>query len=473
VNDDFLHRLRTEPSRQFKARLKERLDRLAREAGPVRPRRGHAMLVAALLIGGGAVAVAALTLRGVMTLPGLTLPWGAPPAAESRSDEGAASSHDARGAPPRGRRQLRRINPWLEGHGGGGSASGAPAQQAAPVSETAAPAASARVSSGVATSEAFSKPPILVIAANRLYPATRDFAEQFSRDGRYPTPRVLSLSASGAIARFCGPRTSEAERADAPQIITTDRRMRQGEAQECVRRGTIAIIEYPVMSEVVLIARSATAGPMALTARDLYLALAHDVPAPPPAQVLIPNPYRTWDQIDPALGGATIVVFGFPSGYADSGVLMDTIMARGCRTFAWIAALEETDGARFRSACRRLREDGVYHGEVDAFAVEQQLLQDPTRLGLFGERFVAEHPQELVASPIDGVEPSAATIAAPTYPGSLPLYVYVASTGVPAYFAKFLNEYLIALRGAGSAYLRPLDARPRSLNLLTPTDLPP
>jgi phosphate transport system substrate-binding protein len=460
VNDDFLNRLRAEPSRQFKARLKQRLDRLASESGPVRPRRSYAVFAAALLIGGGALAVAALTMRGVLRLPGSSTPWTTPRPLESPGEGSAEGSHDARGAPAPARRQLRRM-PRLEGDAGG-STSSAPARDAPPAADAAAPATSSRVSGSLVTHDAFASPPIRIVVASRLYPATRDFAEQFGRDGRYPTASVMSASSSSAIAQFCAPR-------DAPQIIVTARRIRQAEAQECLRRGTLALSEYHVMSEVVLIARSATAGPVALTARDLYLALARDVPAPPPAQSLIPNPYRTWNQIDPALGAGDIAVFGS----ADDGALFDTLLARGCRSFAWIAALEETDVAGFQGACGRLRADGVYHGEADPFTVEQAILQDPTRLGVFDQRFVAERPQELSASPIDGIEPSAEAVAALTYPGARGQYVYVDRGGGPAYLTDFVNAYLGALRRRATAYLQPVTTRGQYLNLSKLSDLPP
>ena len=461
VNDDFLNRLRVEPSRQFKARLKHRLDRLATESGPARPRRSYAALAAALLIGGGARAVAALTMRGVLTLPWLSTPWVAQGPAESPGESSAEGEHGARGAPPRARRQLRRM-PSLESDAGR-STSSAPTRDAAPAADVAAPGTSTGVSSSVA-SNAFASPPIRIVVATRLYPATRDFAEQFGRDGRYPTANVMSASSASAIAQFCGPLPR-----DAPQIIVTARRIRQAEAQGCVRRGMVAVSEYHVMSEVVVIARSATAGPVGLSARDLYLALAYEVPALPPAQSLIPNPYRTWNQIDPALGAGEIAVFGS----ADGGALFDTIMARGCRSFAWIAALEETDVAGFSGACRRLREDGVYHGEVDPFTVEQAILQDPTRLGVFDQRFVAERPQELTASPIDGIEPSAAAVAALTYPGAVGQYVYVDRGAGPAYLADFVNAYLGALRSSATPYRQPVTTRAPYLNLLKLTDLPP
>jgi phosphate transport system substrate-binding protein len=463
VNDDFLNRLRAQPSRQFKARLKQRLDRLAQESGPARARRSYAVLAAALLIGGGALAVAALTMRGVLRVPWSSAPWATTRPAESRGEGIAEGSHEGRDAPPHVGRQLRRM-PWLEGDASD-STSSAPAVVAASAPQTEPPAISTSVSPGVAASNPFASPPISILVATQLYPATRDFAEQFSRDGRYPTANVQSALSSSAIAQFCGPPPRNA----APQIIAASRRIRQTEAQGCVRAGIVAVSEYQVASQVVLIARSATAGPMALSARDLYLALAKEVPAPPPAQSLIPNPYRTWNQIDPALGAGEIAVFGS----ADAGALSDTIMARGCRTFAWIAALEETDAARFRGACRRLRDDGSYHGEVDPFTVEQAVLQEPTRLGVFDQRFVTEHWQELATSPIDGIEPSAAAVAALTYPGALGLYLYVDRGAGPPYLTDFVNAYLGALWRSGTAYLQPVPTRVQYLNLLKPSDLPP
>ncbi|HEX3397753.1 MAG TPA: hypothetical protein VHS76_13695, partial [Steroidobacteraceae bacterium] len=66
MNDDFLHRLRVEPSRQFLSALKASLDRQALSQRKARRTLFRTAILAAL-IGGSAVAVAFVAWRGVPT----------------------------------------------------------------------------------------------------------------------------------------------------------------------------------------------------------------------------------------------------------------------------------------------------------------------------------------------------------------------------------------------------------------------
>ena len=117
-------------------------------------------------------------------------------------------------------------------------------------------------------------------------------------------------------------------------------------------------------------------------------------------------------------------------------------MHKGCADFPAIVALPEP---LRQAACSRMRQDGPFieAGENDNIIV-QRLLADPSALGIFGYSFLFENADRLKAAKVDGVAPSAETIASGAYPVSRPLFIYVknAHRGVIPGLDDFLAEYV-------------------------------
>jgi phosphate transport system substrate-binding protein len=159
---------------------------------------------------------------------------------------------------------------------------------------------------------------------------------------------------------------------------------------------------------------------------------------------LIPNPFKTWKDVNKALPAEKIEVLGPPptSGTRDS--FGELYMEAGCRSFAWLNALREQDEARFKRACTTLREDGAYieAGENDNLIV-QKLAANPAAVGVFGYSFLEENLDKLKGALVDGVSPTFESVASGKYPASRPLFIYVkkAHVGVIPGINEFIAEY--------------------------------
>ena len=70
-----------------------------------------------------------------------------------------------------------------------------------------------------------------------------------------------------------------------------------------------------------------------LTLRDLYLALAKDVPADPQGKEVKPNPYKKWSEVNPALPDLPILVLGPPPTSGTRDAFNELAIERGCKTF--------------------------------------------------------------------------------------------------------------------------------------------
>lgn len=225
--------------------------------------------------------------------------------------------------------------------------------------------------------------------------------------------------------------------------------MKAGEFETCQKNGVKEIIELMIGYDGLSIAFSKKNPPLALTRAQVFLALAKNVPGPDGK--LIPNPYKTWNQIDPSLPNRPIEVLGPPptSGTRDS--FHELILEPGAEQIPAMKALKAADRKAFDAAWKSIREDGVYveAGENDNVIV-QKLEANPASFGVFGYSFLEENVSKVQGVKLDGVDPNEETISTLKYPASREMFVYVkkAHIGVVPGLDKFAQEY-VSNRAAG------------------------
>ncbi len=183
-----------------------------------------------------------------------------------------------------------------------------------------------------------------------------------------------------------------------------------------------------------------------VTRAQLFLALAKNVPQ---NGQLVPNPYRSWNEIDPSLPAERIEVLGPPPTSGTRDAFVELVMDKGCETVPEIAALQ---GDAKRAACQQVREDGAYidAGENDNLIV-QKLQANPAAFGIFGYSFLEQNADTLKAAQVEGVAPTYEAISGKQYPVARELYVYVKDahrTIVPG-INSFVRE-LVSERAMGA-----------------------
>ena len=98
-----------------------------------------------------------------------------------------------------------------------------------------------------------------------------------------------------------------------------------------------------------------------LTRKELFLAMAKDIPDPQGGNKLIPNPYKTWKEINPAFPDTKIQIWNSTPVFAYYPVVLKQIMTVGCKQMPSLQALESTDPKAFEAACTTFRKDGHYN----------------------------------------------------------------------------------------------------------------
>jgi len=195
------------------------------------------------------------------------------------------------------------------------------------------------------------------------------------------------------------------------------------------------------------VANSKKAPQFKLTRKDIFLALAREVPDPAGGERLVANPYRTWKQVNASLPDTKIEVLGPPPTSGTRDAFAELALEGGCKQFGWIKAMKSVDKKAYKRVCHTVREDGAYieAGENDNLIV-QKLEANPKALGVFGFSFLDQNTDKLQGSIIDGVAPEFEKIADKSYPVSRPLYFYVKKAhignvaGIKEYLAEFTSE---------------------------------
>ena len=281
---------------------------------------------------------------------------------------------------------------------------------------------------------------ISIVGSSTVYPFTTTVAEQLGRQGKFKTPKVESTGTGGGIKLFCN-----GVGVQHPDAVNASRRMNAAEYETCKKNGVTDVVEIKVGFDGLTISESKKGPSFALTRKQVYLALAKQIPDPANPTALIANPYKTWKDIDKSLPAIKIEVLGPPptSGTRDS--FHELYMESGCRTYPWINTLRGMDEKRFKRICHTIREDGAFieAGENDNLIV-QKIEANPNALGIFGFSFLEENLDQLRGLKIDGVEPTFETIASGKFPASRPLFVYVkkAHIGVIPGIKEFMDEYV-------------------------------
>ena len=290
---------------------------------------------------------------------------------------------------------------------------------------------------------------IWAAGSSTVFPFATRVAENFARTSGGSAPRVESLGTGGGIQAFCagiGPST--------PDIANASRPMKQGEFDRCVANGVTDIVEIKIGFDGIVIATARNGNGFNFELNDLYEGLAKEVPGA--NGQFVANPAKTWNQVNAGLPNQRIQVYGPPPTSGTRDAFLELGMTPGAKLVPAVKAIEG-DKDRFEAIAHTLREDGAWidSGENDN-AIVQTLTRTPGSLGVFGYSFLEQNLDTVKAETIDGVAPSADTIADGTYPLARSLYIYVkkAHIGVTPGLEQFVQEFMSEGSAARGGYLQ-------------------
>jgi phosphate transport system substrate-binding protein len=315
---------------------------------------------------------------------------------------------------------------------------------------------------------------ILIVGSSTTYPIVTAAAERIGRELAMQTPVVESTGTGGGIKFFC-----HGDGLNTPDIAMASRRMKPSEREACMRNKVFDIREIRLGYDGIVIASTKRTPSFNLRQRDIYLALAREVPNPQDDTQLIPNPYRTWRDIDPKLPDKPILVFGPPPTSGTRDMLVERVLEPACAQVPALISIRADSAESFRGRCHALREDGAFvnSGENDARLV-RKLIQDDQALAILGYNFLDSNRDRLQAATVDGIAPTFESIETGNYPLTRPLYLYLKPrhkrliADLEPFMARLLAEDISGPEGfLESKGLIPLIDQPDdSDTLITPPD---
>jgi len=290
---------------------------------------------------------------------------------------------------------------------------------------------------------------ISIVGSSTVYPFATVVAEQFGRTTRFKTPKIESTGTGGGFKLFCagvGVRF--------PDIINASRAIKASEKADCEAHGVRGVAEFRFGYDGIVLAQSVAAPDMSLGLREIYLALARQVPARDGSPALVANPYRTWRDVNPRLPATPIEVLGPPPTSGTRDAFVELAMEGGCQAFPWIKALKAGNEDRFKQVCDTIREDGrfIEAGENDNLIV-QKLKANPRAVGILGYSFLEQNEGVVKGMVVDGEAPTFENIASSRYPISRPLFFYVKNAhigsipGIVEYVAEFTSKRAMGAEG--------------------------
>ena len=252
------------------------------------------------------------------------------------------------------------------------------------------------------------------------------------------TPVVESTGTGGGMKLFCAG-VGESH----PDATNASRRMKKSEFEDCQKNGVKDIVEINIGFDGLTVAQSKQGRRSSSRSRQLFLALAKEVPGPDGK--LVANPNKNWTDIDPSLPNIKIEVLGPPptSGTRDS--FHELLLEKGAEQVPALAALKKSDAKAFDEVWKTIREDGAYveAGENDNVIVAEARSQ-PERVRRFrllvprGER--GQAARRAARRRRAGLRQHRRR----QVQGRAPLYVYVKKqhVGVVPGLDKFVAEYV-------------------------------
>lgn len=272
-----------------------------------------------------------------------------------------------------------------------------------------------------------------IAAGYAPYPMAVTIGERATQSGKIKkAPAIQSTSPDSAYKQFCageGPETLD--------MTVVLRPMTAAEQELCKTNGVKDFAVFKTGQTAIVVTFPGNANDFkTLSKKDLFLAMAKEVPDPQGSEKLVPNPYKTWKEVNSALPDLKIQIWNSSPVFAYYPVVLNQIMLAGCKQVAGLKNLETADPKAFETACTTFRKDNAYNEYDDLNTVAQKM---GGGMGIFTDEFATKFGFNKL--PIDGVEPIPGSISHNVYSVISPLMLHVKKSHIGQ--VPGLKEYLL------------------------------
>ncbi|MBU1304018.1 MAG: substrate-binding domain-containing protein [Alphaproteobacteria bacterium] len=302
----------------------------------------------------------------------------------------------------------------------------------------------ALVAFGTPVAFAQSRDTIQIAGSSTVLPFASIVAEEFGAAfPEFKTPVVGSGGTGGGLKQFC-----EGVGENTIDIANASRAIKDSEKEACVAAGVTDIREIQFGFDGIVFASAAGGPDFALTPVQVYKAIAAQVPVD---GKMVDNPYTKWSEIDASLPDQAIALAIPGANHGTREVFQEKVVNAGAEEAGLPEGLSDDEK---KAATTTFRQDVVVEIAGDYTETLARLSSNKDTVGVFGLSFYEQNKDTLKVATVDGVVPSAESVADGQYPVSRPLFFYVKGQhigvipGIEEYVQFFLSD---AISGAGGS----------------------
>ena len=291
---------------------------------------------------------------------------------------------------------------------------------------------------------------VKIAGSSTVLPYANIVAEDFGKLGKFKTPVVESGGSGAGIKQFC-----EGLGDDKIDIADSSRPIKKEELADCAKAGVKDVMEIKFGYDGIVFASDAKGPAFEFAAKDLFEGLA--------AQVvkdgkLVDNPNKTWKDVNAKFPDWPIMAFVPGEKHGTREVFEQKVLGIGCKSSGARTAIEaankDAKPGGIDKLCAKMRKDGA-SVDIDGDYSETlaRLASNKQGIGVFGLSFYESNTDKLRVATVEGVKPSAASVADGKYPVSRPLFFYVkkahiaAVPGLKEYVNFFVSAKMIGAKG--------------------------
>ena len=130
---------------------------------------------------------------------------------------------------------------------------------------------------------------MIIVGSTTIAPFSTEVVDHFVETTGLDKPMAQATGPGGGLKLFCagvGPIDAD--------ITYSSRPIRNSEFKNRQKSSVTEIVPVKICYDGIVLAAPKAAPPMAVSVRDIYLALAKEVPNPDGSETLVPTPYATW-----------------------------------------------------------------------------------------------------------------------------------------------------------------------------------
>ncbi|HML91171.1 substrate-binding domain-containing protein [Methyloceanibacter sp.] len=301
---------------------------------------------------------------------------------------------------------------------------------------------------------ALARDQIQIAGSSTVLPYAQIVAEDFGKTySKFKSPVVESGGSSAGLKQFCqgvGESTID--------IANSSRPIKDNEVRACAEAGVKNIMPVRFGYDGIVFATDAKSDAWALEPKDVYLALAEEIPVD---GKMVKNPNKIWKDVNDKLPDWKIAAYIPGEKHGTREVFEEKVLAIGCEAAGGMKLLVDggMDEKAAGKACVKVRKDG---GTVDIDGDYTETLariqSNPQGVGVFGLSFYENNTDKLNVATMNGITPSVETISTGEYPVSRPLFFYVKKDhvgvipGLKEYVEFFTSEKMIGPDGPLADY---------------------